>query len=326
MDVSKEKLLEMYEIMVKIRKFEEKCAEVSLLGELPSYPHLCIGQEASIAGVCANLREDDYITSTHRGHGHNIGKGGDLKRLMAEIYGKATGYNKGKAGTMHLCAWDKNVVITWSVVGDPIPVAVGVGLSIKLRGTDQVIACFFGDGATNTGAFHEGVNLAAVWKLPVIFVCENNLYAVTTKIDKTTVIDRLSKRAIAYGIPGVTVDGNDAIAVYKAAKEAVERARRGEGPTLLECLTYRWRGSSEGDPNRGLTYRPKEEVEEWMKKCPIKKLKTYLIENDIVSEAELAEIEMKIEMEVEEAVKFARESPYPDVKEALTDLWAEEVI
>jgi TPP-dependent pyruvate/acetoin dehydrogenase alpha subunit len=319
--LEKEELIKLYEGMVKIRFFEEKLIELALKGVLPGNPHLCIGQEASIVGVCANLRKDDYVTGTHRGHGHNIAKGARLDRLMAEIFGKKTGYNKGKAGTMHASAFEEGVVGCFAIVGDGIPVAAGVGLAIKLRGKDQVVACFFGDGATNTASFHEGINLAAIWDLPVVFVCENNQYAITTRITTTTKIKKLSERALAYGIPGVTIDGNDVFAVYEAAKKAVERAREGKGPTLLECLTYRWRGSSEGDPNRGLTYRSLQEVEEWMKKCPIKRFREKVIHEKTLTQEELDKIDKKVKEEVEEAVKFAYESPYPNPEEALEDLY-----
>ncbi|MEM2896040.1 MAG: thiamine pyrophosphate-dependent dehydrogenase E1 component subunit alpha [Candidatus Bathyarchaeia archaeon] len=320
--MEKEKLIELYESMVRIRFFEEKLIELALKGAVPGYPHLCIGQEASIAGVCVNLRKDDYVTGTHRGHGLNVAKGAKLDRLMAEILGKKTGYNKGKAGTMHASAFEEGVVGCFAVVGDGVPVSAGVGLSIKLKGKDQVVACFFGDGATNTASFHEGMNLAAVWDLPVIFVCENNLYAVTTRITTTTKVKRLSERAIAYGIPGITVDGNDVFAVYEEAKKAVEKARRGEGPTFLECLTYRFRGSSEGDPNRGLTYRSAQELEEWMKRDPVKRFREKVIHDKALTQKELDDIDDKVKKEVEEATKFAYESPYPNPEEALEDLYA----
>jgi len=316
---SKEKLIEMYRKMLEIRHFEEKVYELYGQNLVPGTIHLYAGQEAVAVGVCANLRREDYIVSTHRGHGHCIAKGADLKKVMAEILGKKTGYCKGKGGSMHIADFSVGILGATGVVGAGIPIAAGAGLSIKLRGTDQVVACFFGDGASNQGTFHEGINMAAIWKLPVLFVCENNLYAMGTRQSKVMLIENIADRAVAYGIPGVTVDGNDVLAVYEAARQAVERAKKGEGPTLIECKTYRHKGHSRFDP---ATYRPKEEVEFWLKKDPIPRFRGKLVEMGVLTDAEAEQIEKEVLNEIEEAVKFALESPYPEPEEALKDVYA----
>ncbi|HDI07339.1 MAG TPA: pyruvate dehydrogenase (acetyl-transferring) E1 component subunit alpha [Candidatus Bathyarchaeota archaeon] len=319
MEVPREKLVEMYRKMLQIRLFEEKVFELYGQNMVPGTIHLYAGQEAVAVGVCSTLRKDDYITSTHRGHGHCIAKGADLKRVMAEILGKRTGYCKGKGGSMHIADFSVGVLGATAVVGAGLPIATGAALSIKLRKTDQVSVCFFGDGASNQGTFHESLNMAAIWQLPVVFVCENNLYAMGTRQTRVMRIENIADRAAAYGMPGVTVDGNDVLAVYKAAETAVERARKGGGPTLLECKTYRHKGHSRMDPAK---YRPKEEVEEWLAKDPIKRLRSKLLEANIMSEVEKEEVEREVAAEIEEAVKFALESPYPEPEEALEDVYA----
>lgn len=318
-NLPREKLVEMYRKMFEIRSFEEKVFELYAQNMVPGTIHLYAGEEAVAVGVCSNLRKDDYITSTHRGHGHCIAKGADPKRIMAEILGKKTGYCKGKGGSMHIADFKVGMLGATAVVGAGIPIAMGAGLSIKLRGTDQVVACFFGEGASNQGTFHEGINMAAIWKLPVIFVCENNLYAMGTRQSRVMLIENIADRAASYGIPGVTVDGNDVLAVYEAAREAVERARRGEGPTLIECKTYRHKGHSRVDPAK---YRPKEEVEEWLRKDPIKRLREKLLQTNVLAEEEIQRVEEEVSVEIEEAVKFAVESPYPAPEEALEDVYA----
>jgi len=315
----REKLVEMYRKMLEIRCFEEKVYELYGKNLVPGTIHLYAGQEAVAVGVCANLRKDDYITSTHRGHGHCIAKGADLNRVMAEILGRKTGYCKGKGGSMHIADFSVGMLGATAVVGAGIPIAVGAGLSVKLRGTDQVVACFFGDGASNQGTFHEGINMAAIWSLPVLFVCENNLYAMGTRQSRVMLIENIADRAAAYGIPGVTVDGNDVLAVYEAAGKAVERARKGEGPTLIECKTYRHKGHSRFDP---AAYRPKEEVEAWLKRDPIQRFKNKLSELGVLTKAETDAIEREVAVKIEEAVKFALESPYPEPEEALEDVYA----
>jgi pyruvate dehydrogenase E1 component alpha subunit len=318
-NLTKDKLIEMLQKMLEIRFFEEKVFELYAQNLVPGTIHLYAGEEAVAVGVCSNLRKDDYITSTHRGHGHCLAKGADPKRVMAEILGKKTGYCKGKGGSMHIADFSIGMLGATAVVGAGIPIAAGAGLSIKLRGTDQVVACFFGEGASNQGTFHEGINMAAIWNLPVIFVCENNLYAMGTRQSKVMKIENIADRAVAYGIPGVVVDGNDVSAVYKASHEAVERARRGEGPTLIECKTYRHKGHSRVDPAR---YRPKEEVEAWLSKDPIKRLKEKLLQTKMLTETEIAKIEKELSAKIDEAVKFAMESPYPAPEEALEDVYA----
>ncbi|MFQ6111978.1 MAG: thiamine pyrophosphate-dependent dehydrogenase E1 component subunit alpha, partial [Nitrospinota bacterium] len=257
-----------FETMLRIRMFEEKAVDLFQHGFMPGFLHVCIGQEAIAAGVCAALRPDDHIISTHRGHGHIIAKGGDYRYMMAELYAKRTGYCKGKGGSIHIADMDLGILGANGIVGGGIPIANGAALAFKLKKTGQVLVCFFGDGASNQGSFHEGLNLASTWHLPVVFICENNQYAESTPQKVHQHITDISCRAEAYDIPGVSVDGNDAVAVYEAASEAVERARQpGEHPTLIECKTYRHMGHYIGDP--GTLYRSDEEVAEWKKRDPI---------------------------------------------------------
>ena len=319
LNLSKEKFVEMYKRMLEIRFFEEKVFDLYAQNLVPGTIHLYLGEEAVAVGVCSILKKDDYITSTHRGHGHCIAKGAELKQTMAEILGKKTGYCKGKGGSMHIADFKIGMLGATAVVGAGLPIAVGAGLSAKLRKTDQVVACFFGEGASNQGTFHESINMASIWKLPVIFVCENNLYAMGTRQSTVMAIENVADRAVAYGIPGVVVDGNDVLAVYEAAQRAVERARKGEGPTLIECKTYRHKGHSRVDPAK---YRPKEEVEEWLAKDPIKRFKEKLLQTNTLTESEIQQIEKEVSDEIEEAVKFAMESPYPAPEEALEDVYA----
>jgi pyruvate dehydrogenase E1 component alpha subunit len=317
--LTKEKLAELYGKMVEIRLFEEKVFELYGQNLVPGTIHLYVGEEAVAVGVCSTLGEGDYITSTHRGHGHCIAKGADPKRTMAEILGKKTGYCKGKGGSMHIADFNIGMLGATAVVGAGLPIAVGAGLSATLRKTDQVVACFFGEGASNQGTFHESLNIASTWKLPVIFVCENNLYAMGTRQSKAMNVESIADRAAAYGIPGRTVDGNNVLAVYEATCEAVERARRGEGPTLIECKTYRHKGHSRVDPAK---YRPKEEVQEWLRKDPVKSFREHLTREHLFAELELESMEKEAAARVDEAVKFALESPYPAPEEALEDVYA----
>jgi pyruvate dehydrogenase E1 component alpha subunit len=319
MDIPREKLLMMYEGMLKIRHFETKVGELFARGEIPGFVHLYLGQEAVAVGACAALDKDDYITSTHRGHGHIIAKGGDLKYMMAELFGKATGYNKGKGGSMHIAAPSLGILGADGIVGGGIPIATGAALSAKLRKSGQVALCFFGDGASNQGTFHEAINIAASFALPAVYVCENNLYGVGTRQSQVRKVEDIAERAKAYDIPGVIVDGNDVVAVYQATKEAVNRARAGEGPTLIECKTYRWHTHFEGEPD---TYRPPEEVETWKEREPIAPFRRLLIKNNFLTEAEADEVEEGARNEVEEAVRFARSSPSPELELALADVWA----
>jgi len=315
------KLLEMYRQMLTIRFFEEKVFELYGQNLVPGTIHLYAGEEAVAVGVCTNLRRDDYITSTHRGHGHCIAKGARLDKTMAEILGRKTGYCKGKGGSMHIADFSIGMLGATAVVGAGIPIATGAGLSIKLRGTDQVAVCFFGDGASNQGTFHEGINLAAVWRLPVVFVCENNLYAMGTRQTRVMLIDNIADRAAGYGIPGIVVDGNDVLAVFEAARVAVERARRGEGPTLVECKTYRLKGHSRFDP---AAYRPEEEVDEWLKRDAIARFQAKLLEMGVLTEAEVQQTIQEAKNDVEKATKFALESSFPEPLEALDDVYASE--
>jgi pyruvate dehydrogenase E1 component alpha subunit len=305
--------------MLKIRHFENRVKELFAAGEIPGFVHLYLGQEAIAAGVCATLNQDDYITSTHRGHGHIIAKGADMKYMMAELYGKATGYNKGKGGSQHIAWPGLGILGANGIVSGGIPIATGAAMSAKLRKSGQVAVAFFGDGASNEGAFHESLNIAAAFNLPVVYVCENNLYGVGTRQSRVRKIEDIADRASGYGMPGLVVDGNNVLAVYEASLEAVKRARMGEGPTLIECKTYRWRTHFEGEPD---TYRPPEEVEAWMRREPIAPYRRHLIEQGIISASEADALEQRVIAQVDEAVEFARTSPFPAPESALEDLWA----
>ena len=324
MDVGKDKLLEMYRSMQRIRQFETKTRDLALANELPGFVHVSIGEEASATGVCAALRKTDRITSTHRGHGHLLAKGGRLDRMMAELYGKRTGYCKGKGGSMHIVDYSLGILGANGIVGGGLPIATGSALAAVIAGKDDVTACFFGDGASNEGTFHESLNLAAVWKLPVVFVCENNGYGEFTPMQTVTSVRDIAQRAHAYNMPGFIVDGNDVLEVFRFASEAVARARAGEGPTLLECKTYRWEGHVVGEAaflGEG-AYRPTAEVEEWKRKCPIIRYQQFLVSGGKVAKAELDRIDAETTAELEDAIKFARESELPDVSEVTDDVYA----
>jgi pyruvate dehydrogenase E1 component alpha subunit len=325
MDISNEKLIDMYVRMMRIRYFEEKVAELNMKGKRLG-GHLYIGEEAVAVGVCTNLRDDDYITSTHRGHGHCIAKGADVKYMMAELYGKETGTNKGKGGSMHIADRKVGVLGANGVVGAGLPIATGAGLSCKFQKTDQVAVCFFGDGASNQGTFHESLNMAALWKLPVIYVCENNMYGMHTAVSKSTSVRNISVRAQAYDIPGLTVDGMNVLAVYEAASQAVDRARKGQGPTLLECKTYRFLGHSGPyviEAAQVKPYRTIEEVNEWKKRDPIPALRNKLVADKVLPEEKAIELSNKVKQEVEDAVRFAEQSPDPLPEEAVQDVFVE---
>jgi len=319
MVIDKEKLEEMYRIMVRIRTFEEMVAKEFSRGNIPCHAHLYIGQEAIATGACMNLRPDDYIVSNHRGHGHVIAKGAKTDRMFAELYGKKTGYCKGKGGSMHIADVGIGIMGANAIVGAGITIAGGIALSAKLRKTDQVCLCFFGDGAANTSRFHEGINMASILKLPVVYVVENNMYAISVPISYAMNVPNVADRSSAYGIPGKVVDGNDVLAVYETVGEAVARARKGEGPSIIECRAFRWYGHYTGDPQK---YVSMEEVAEWKKKDPIPRLRKYLIDNAILTEMDTKKIDQEISEEIEEAVRFAKESPFPDPKEVLEDLYA----
>ncbi len=320
--IEKERLLSIYKTMVKIRKFEEKAIYLFERNALRGSVHPCIGQEAIPAAVCSLLSDRDYITSTHRGHGHCIAKGGELGRTLAELMGKETGYCRGRGGSMHIANVKKGNIGANAIVGAGMPIAAGAALSAKLRGTDQVAVSFFGDGAANQGIFHETINLAAVWKLPVVFICENNEFAISVPVKQSTSVKDIATRASGYGIPGYTVDGNDVFAIDEAAGKAIQRARAGKGPSLIECKTYRWVGHWTGDPE---VYRTREEVEEWKKKCPIKRLAEYLSEKKILTKKDIAEIDKDIENQIEKAEEFAINSPEPDPDKVMDGVFSGEL-
>jgi len=323
MEVNREIKLSLFRTMLRIRRFEEKVMDLHARQIIPGLIHLYIGEEAVAAGVCATLRQDDLISSTHRGHGHCIAKGGELSLMMAELYGRGTGYCLGKGGSMHIADINIGILGANGIVSAGMPIAGGAGLSAKMRGTDQVVACFFGDGGANQGAFHESLNLAAIWKLPVIYICENNQYAISVAQRRAGSIQDYYLRKDSYGIHGCKVDGNDVIAVYEATKEAVDLARRGEGPSLIECKTYRCRGHYEGEAARTYTYRSKEEIEEWVQKCPVERFRKKLLDEGILDENSIDRIEKDVQKEIEEAIQFAENSPFPDPQDALTGLYAE---
>lgn len=315
---SKDLILSLYRTMVEIREFEFKARELFRSGQMPGFIHLYIGEEAVASGVIAHLKREDYVTSTHRGHGHALAKGIPPREAMAELMGKEAGCCGGRGGTMHLFEPSVGFLGTNGVVPPGIPIAAGAALSAKLRKSGQVAVCFFGDGAVNNGSFHEGLNMAAAWDLPVIYVCENNLYATEMPFEKATKNTSVASRAAAYNMPGVQVDGNDVLAIHARAGEALDRARRGEGPTLVECLTYRWFGHHEGDP--GTSYRSKEEVEAWKKRDPIQKLRQDTLAARWCELGELERIDREIQELMEEAVQFALASPQPREQTALDDV------
>jgi len=320
LNLSNEKIMDMYENMLRIRKFEEAAMNLFAEGHIHGFVHLYLGEEAVATGACANLNKDDFITSTHRGHGHIISKGGDLNLMMAELFGKATGYCKGKGGSMHIADATKGILGANGIVGAGHNIATGAGLSIKYRNTDQVCVCFFGDASTNQSTFHEALNLSSIWKLPVVFVCENNGYGISLSQEKHQAIKDISDRAVAYNIPGITVDGNDVFAVNEAVDEAVKRARKKQGPTLIECKTYRQRGHFEGDPT---VYRSDEELQEWLEKDPIPRMEAFLIENNVVSQEGMDELNVKVASAVDAAIKFAQESPYPSLESTVEDVYSD---
>ena len=318
MKLTNEQLMDLFTTMKRIRRFEERVSDLFANNRLPGFVHLYIGEEAVAAGVCATLKPTDYISSTHRGHGHLIAKGGDPKLMMAELFGKNTGYCKGKGGSMHIADIDLGMLGANGIVGGGPPIAAGAALAAQYLGKDAVTACFFGDGASNQGTTHEAMNLAACWKLPVIFVVENNQFGEFTHQSKHQTIEDIAERASGYDIPGVIVDGNDVMAVYEAVSEAVSRAREGKGPSLVECKTYRVKGHFEGDP---MAYRDEEEAKEWMARDPIKQFEKKLLEMGVLTQEKIEELDGTIEMELDEAVRFAEESPFPDPSELIQDVY-----
>ncbi len=317
--LSKKDLLKMYERMYTIRKFEESTAKNYAMGNVPGFVHLYIGQEAVATGVCQALKKDDYITSTHRGHGHLIAKGGDVKLMMAELFAKKTGYCKAKGGSMHICDLSLGIMGSNGVVGAGLSIAVGVGMAARMEDKGQVCVCFFGDGAANRGTFHESINMASIYKLPIIYVCENNLYGISGCTRETMNITDISIRSSSYGIPGIKLDGNNIVEVYNAAKSAVDLARSGGGPTLIEAKTWRHRGHWEGDPDN---YRNPSECQSWLELDPIPRFANYLIETNIAEKKEIKGLEEQVVNTINSAIAFAKESPIPEKKDLYTDVYA----
>ncbi len=314
-------LLDLYRQMLLIRRFEERCNALFMQGKIPSTLHLYIGQEAVAVGVCAALKPDDYLTSTHRPHGHALAKGVSARAIMAELYAKATGCCKAKGGSMHVGDMAVGMVPAIAIVGAGAPIAAGIGLSAKMRRSGQVVASFFGDGGANEGALHEAMNMAAIWRLPVIYVCENNLYGASTPVSQVIAVEHIADRAAAYGMPGVIADGNDVLSVREAAREAAERARRGEGPTLIECKTYRLCGHSRSD---ACGYRSREEEAQWRERDPLLIQSRRILAMNAATQEDLDRIEQEVTAEIDDAVAFAETSPSPRAEDALKDVFWED--
>ncbi len=315
----REFLLDLYERMVFIREFEEGVKFLFLEGSMPGTIHQCQGQEATAVGVCAALRDGDQITSTFRGHGHALAKGLTAEEMLFELYGAGTGCCKGKGGSMHMGNIERGMIPGIAIVAGGIPMAAGMALAFKMQKKTEIVACFFGDGATSEGAFHEGLTMAAIWDVPAIFVCENNLYGASTRVDKITRVERLSERAVAYGIRGQTVDGNNVLSVYEAASRAAEECRRGDGPVLLELLTYRRTGHSRRDPGN---YQATDEKETWFSRDPIDRLGKVLIDRGDLTEADLDLVKSRAEERFNQAAEAAQQEPPPAVEELLTEVLA----
>src|SRR6266702_2832498 len=316
--LDKSLLLKMYEQMLTIRHFEERAGREFAAGKIPGFVHLYAGEEAVAVGVCTHLTDDDFITSHHRGHGHCIAKGVGIQEMVAELLGREAGACRGKGGSMHIADVHKGMLGANGIVGGGFPLATGAGLTAKFNGRGQVAVCFFGDGASNQGTFHESLNLASIWKLPVIFVAENNGYAETTPVTYHMSCRDIADRAAGYNMPGVTVDGLDVFAVYEAASEAIARARRGEGPSLIECKTYRYHGHFEGD---AVTYRTKEEEAAYHARDPIQSFRHTLVERGIATAEEIDAIDKKAQDSIDLAWEFGESAPYPAPEEALTDVY-----
>jgi pyruvate dehydrogenase E1 component alpha subunit len=317
---SADQLIDMYTRMWRIRLFEEQAEYQSSQGKVLGALHTYIGEEAVAVGVCAHLSPTDYITSTHRGHGHCIAKGADIQKMMAELFGRSTGYCKGKGGSMHIADFQVGMLGANGIVAGGFGLATGAGLAAQVRGSGQVAVCFFGDGAANRGPFHENINIAAVWKLPVVYVCENNQYAQWTPQKDVTLVTDIASMSPAYGIPGVQIDGMDILAVYEAAGEAIARARQGEGPTLVECKTYRFHGHNFGDPQ---LYRSREEIAEWAdRRDPIKRLAAYMRSEGVLTEAQDQAMQHQVAEDIQAAVRFAEASPYPEPDELYKDVYS----
>ncbi len=322
MALDKKTLVDLYSLTLKVRLFEEKVWEIFGMNLVPGTLHLYLGQEAIAAGVTTALKKTDWIQSTHRGHGHVVAKGADQNAAMAELLGKATGSCKGKGGSMHITDFSVGVLGATGVVASGLPIAVGAALSCQMRGTDDVVVCYFGEGASNNGTFGESLNMSAIWKLPVIWILENNLYAMGTPIKLTCPSDSVAQRATGYCIPSTTVDGNNAVEVYKATVEAVKRAREGGGPTLIECNTYRMKGHSRFDPAK---YRPEEEAKEWLseERDAVNMIKRIAMEQGALTEKEAEKIRKKLTKDIDKAGEFAIKSEHPKPEEVLDDVYAE---
>jgi pyruvate dehydrogenase E1 component alpha subunit len=317
---TKQEKLDLYRKMLTVRAFEEKAGELFAQGLIPGFIHLSIGEEASSVGTCSVLRGDDYVASTHRGHGHLIAKGADPRRMFAELFGRKAGYCKGKGGSMHIADFSIGILGANGVVGGGFPIIIGAGLSIKLRKSDQVGVVFFGDGAANRGTFHEAANMAAIWKLPVVFVCENNLYASTTPASYSLAGGSVAGRAAAYGIPGYAINGNEILEVRETVGTAVKWAREGKGPSIVENKTYRYRGHFEGDPQK---YRTQKEIGEFQRKGdPIQLFKGVLKKEGVLTDKLDKNLRDEVTNLIEEAVRYAQEAPLPDPEESLEDLFA----
>ena len=316
--LGKEDQIGMLRLMYTIRQFEEKARQLFRQGLIYGALHPYVGQEAVAVGACAALENDDFVVSTHRGHGHCIAKGADLKRMMAELLGRETGYSKGRGGSMHMFSVEEGLLGGNGIVGGGLPIALGSAFSAQYRQSGQVTLCFFGEGAASNGTFHESMNLASLWRLPVVYICENNLYAATTPVSDSAPIENIADRASAYGFPGLVVDGNDVVSVYEAVQQAVARARAGEGPTLIECKTFRFYPHCMVIPE----HRRKAEVEEWRRKDPIVRFEKRLLEEHRMTHEEQEKIKREVENAIEEAVNFAKESRYPAVETVADGVWA----
>ncbi|MCL5104013.1 MAG: thiamine pyrophosphate-dependent dehydrogenase E1 component subunit alpha [Armatimonadetes bacterium] len=312
-------LMRLYTQLVRLRAFEERVKEIYMATLMPGLAHVYIGEEAVAAGVCQALRDDDYVTSTHRGHGHFLAKGGDPKVMMAEIMGRETGYCRGKGGSMHIADLSLGIIGANGIVGAGMPIATGAALWLKMSGKDGIVACFFGDSASNQGMFHEALNMASTWRLPVVFVCENNLYGISVRQDRHQNIADIADRAVGYGIPGEVVDGTDVLAVYEATARAAQRARSGGGPSLIECKCYRWLGHHAGDPAH---YRPEGEPEAWKKRCPVSLFRDRLILEGVLDENQNRQILESATAEMLEAQDWGMQQPWPLPEEALEDVYA----
>ena len=320
-DIPKKTLVNLYKSMLEIRRFEEKIVSVYCDQDMKTPVHLYLGEEAVAAGTCANLRREDYVFSTHRSHGHDLAKGGDMKRLMAELYGRTTGCSRGKGGSMHVVDPEVGVCGSTAIVGGNIPLSVGAALAFVMQKKKRVAVSFFGDGAADEGTFHEGLNFAALKRLPVIFVCENNFYATHSHQSKRQPHDHIHRLAKNYLMPGVRVDGNDVLEVFSTAREAVTRARTGGGPTLIECRTYRWKGHVGPDCDIKLGYRTQTELNRWMRRCPVRRYEKRLLEEGVVKPNDVARIGRRVDGEVHDAYLFGKASSHPRASELLEDVW-----